>query len=588
MVLGKHFYKYYFKYFYLFFIGISILIVIDYYQLDIVTNTSAILSALDKNLADFDYASHIITIIIIGVSITIGRVLWRLGFLIASRLIEHQIRIVMFRKALDLSQDFYSKEKVGNLMSYFINDLDTIRNAYGWGLLMLVDTLALGSFALYRMFKIDLYMTLWVILPIAFMMVCFYIFGKRIRSTFEVRQDAFSNLSDFTQETFSGITIVKAFVREENKQKRFEEQSEKLTNTHLKFVKQYVTIDVIINISITIAILIIMLYSTLSIYNGVGVSISLQDFNSYISYYFSLIWPALAISQFLNINNQSKASQKRISAFLDYPVSVKDFDASKDINNLTPDIEFKNLTYFYPDEPNKKVLDNVSFTIKNGERVGILGRTGSGKTTIVDLLLRVNNVDKGQLFIGGTDIMDIKIKEVRDLIGYVPQDNFLFSESITKNIGFSSNTIEDKVVVESSKLAGVYDNIVMFKEQFETTLGERGVTVSGGQKQRISIARALYKDPSILILDDSVSAVDTATEEDIINNLERIRKNRTTIFIAHRISTVKKMDKIILLDKGLLAGIGTHEELLKNNELYQSIYHLQALENIMENVDERL
>jgi ATP-binding cassette subfamily B protein len=435
------------------------------------------------------------------------------------------------------------------------------------------------------MFEIDVFMTLWVILPITVMMVCFYIFGRRIRKTFEIRQEAFSNLSDFTQETFSGITIVKAFVREQNKQTRFEEKSDYLTKTHMKFVKQYVTIDVIINIMITLAVLIIMIYTTFQVYYHFGTSLNLEDFNSYISYYFSLIWPSLAISQFLNINNQALASQKRLTEFLDYPISVKD-DVNVKYGVIDKsDIEFRNLTYYYPDEPNKKVLDNVSFTIKEGERVGILGRTGSGKTTVVDLLLRVNNVERGQLFIGNTDIMDIKISDIRDKIGYVPQDNFLFSETINNNIGFSSEIVNNELVIDASKNSGVYDNIIQFKEQFNTVLGERGVTVSGGQKQRISIARALYKDPNILILDDSVSAVDTATEEDIIKNLERIRHNKTTIFIAHRISTVKGMDKIILLDKGLVVGVGTHSELLANNELYQNIYKLQALENFVEGVE---
>jgi ATP-binding cassette subfamily B protein len=292
----------------------------------------------------------------------------------------------------------------------------------------------------------------------------------------------------------------------------------------------------------------------------------------------------MALSQFVNIQSQAKASAERIEKFLNHPLDVSDLEDAQSISNLRGALSVKGLTFTYPDGESP-VLKNVSFDIKKGEMVGILGRTGSGKSSLVDLFLRIYNLDKNMIFLDGHDIMDLSIKSVRETMGYVPQDNFLFSDTITNNIGFSIDQPSVDDVVESAKLADVFENIVEFKEGFNTILGERGVTVSGGQKQRISIARALTKNPEILILDDSVSAVDTKTEEAIIKNLHRIRKGRTTIFIAHRISTVKRMDKIILLDQGEVVAIGSHQELLKTSPLYQDMVKRQTLETIVQGGD---
>jgi ATP-binding cassette, subfamily B, multidrug efflux pump len=301
----------------------------------------------------------------------------------------------------------------------------------------------------------------------------------------------------------------------------------------------------------------------------------------YLSYFFALIWPTMALSQFMQIFGQAKASAVRIEKFLDSEIEVKDAEGALQIDDLKGSIQVKNLTFQYPDG-DRPVLKNVSFEIKKGEMVGILGRTGSGKSSLVDLLLRIYNLEENQVFIDGNDIMKLSIESVRNAMGYVPQDNFLFSDTITANIGFSFNELDEEKIKESAKLADVYDNVMEFKEQFNTILGERGVTVSGGQKQRISIARALAKNPEILILDDSVSAVDTKTEEAIIKNLHRIRKGKTTIFIAHRISTVKKMDKIILLNQGEVSAIGSHAELMKTSPLYQDMVKRQTLENLVQ------
>jgi ATP-binding cassette subfamily B protein len=398
---------------------------------------------------------------------------------------------------------------------------------------------------------------------------------------FKLRQKSFEELSDFTQENFSGITVIKAFVREAKEYMLFRQRNDNLYNKQMGFVKYMVFVNIVIGLALNIVILTIIVYGSLLVIYRESTGLTPGQLTQYIQYFFTLIWPTMALSRFVQIQSQAKASAERIESFLDHEIEIKDSDDVERVENLKGNIEVKNLTFQYPDG-DQPVLKNVSFTIKAGQMIGILGRTGSGKSSLVDLLLRIYNLDENQIFIDGHDIMKIPIHDVRETIGYVPQDNFLFSETITSNIGFAYEDISGEKIEEAARLSDVYDNIMEFKEKFQTVLGERGVTVSGGQKQRISIARALAKNPEVLILDDSVSAVDTKTEDAIISNLHRVRKGRTTIFIAHRISTVKKMDKIILLDDGRVAAVGSHKELLESCKLYQDMVKRQQLENLVQ------
>ena len=584
MVLGKYFWKYYFKYFLYFFFGILVLVAIDYLQLDIPKTVASIINALtdwaETGTTTFDFDFAVVWILIIGYVVTIGRVGWRLLLLGAARHIEHDIRIRMFNKALELSQNFYSKEKIGNLMTYFINDLDTLRDTYGWGLLQLADALALGGFTLARMLSISLEMTCYIAAPLLLVFVVFFIWGKRMRKFFLRRQNAFSKMSDFVQESFSGVNVVKAFNLESSQEEIFEERSSDLKKHHMGFIRQAVVIDTVLTLVINSIVMIIIWFVAYQVTIKNNTEFTSGNFTLYISYYFSLLWPLMALSQFIDKTNRSSASAKRLSAFLDEQVLVTDSKYAIACDDLEGKIVAKNLSFKYPNSQNL-VLENISFTINKGEMVGILGKTGSGKSSLVDLMLRMYNVDKNMLYIGDKDIMDVTVKSVRKLFGYVPQDNFLFSTTITNNIAFSADQTDTDTVVEAAKLAGVHDNVIEFEHSYDTLLGERGVTVSGGQKQRLSIARALYKDPEILILDDSVSAVDTKTEDAIIHNLHNVRKNKTTIFIAHRISTVKRMDKIILLDQGHVVDIGSHDELLSRCKEYAEMVRLQALESII-------
>jgi ATP-binding cassette, subfamily B, multidrug efflux pump len=590
MLFGKHFFKYYIKYGLYFLTGALILVLVDWLQLEIPRLVGGIVDSLGLDQPNENEIYQSITrIAILAGVITVGRFIWRYTIFGASRKIEYELRNVMFNHATKLPQQYYSDEKVGGLMAYFINDLEALRMAFGPGLLMLVDGVVLGSFAIYRMANLNGRMTLFAGIPMLLLMIVTFLMIKKIQLLFKERQETFEKLSDFTQESFSGITVIKAFVREVKEALFFRKRNLDLYDKNIQFVKFLVIINLGISIAINLVVLLIVIYGGYLVLRTDETGLTTGQLTEYIAYFFMLIWPTMAIAQFLGIHSQAKASGKRIETFLDQEIIVKDHEGVIDIKNLTGSIEVKNLTFQYPDG-NEPVLKNVTFKIKKGEMVGILGRTGSGKSSLVDLFLRMYNLDENQIFIDGYDIMKLPMKSVRDLMAYVPQDNFLFSETIMDNIGFAFEKPDPEVVERSAKLADVYSNVIEFKEGFNTILGERGVTVSGGQKQRISIARALAKDPEILILDDSVSAVDTKTEEAIIKNLHEVREGKTTIFIAHRISTVKKMDKIILLEKGEVVAVGDHKTLLKTSPLYASMVKRQELESIVKGggVDEGL
>lgn len=582
MLFGKHFRKYYLKYALFFIVGIGVLIYVDWIQLDIPKLVGGIIDSLESTSPDTQaIRDSILQIAILAGMITLGRFLWRYTIFGASRRIEYNLRNAMFVHATKLSQSYYSQEKVGGLMAYFINDLEAVRQVYGPGILTLTDGLMLGGFALYRMASLNARLTLYAAIPMLILGVILVYIRKSISSIFKKRQESFEQLSDFTQENFSGISVIKAFVREKKEAVYFNNKNGDLYNKNMAFVKFIISVNIAISLALNLIILLIIMYGSFLVLRTDGTGLTTGQLTEYISYFFTLIWPVMALSRFIQIQSQAKASATRIDKFLDTEVEIKDSPDALDIDDLKGSITVRNLTFKYPDgeEP---VLKNVSFKIKAGEMVGILGRTGSGKSSLVDLFLRIYNLDENSVFLGEHDIMKLTLRSVRHTIGYVPQDNFLFSDTITNNIGFAYDNPDEDEIKESARLADVYENVMEFKEQFNTILGERGVTVSGGQKQRISIARALAKNPEILILDDSVSAVDTKTEDAIINNLHKVRKGKTTIFIAHRISTVKKMDKIILLDQGCISAVGNHATLMKTSDLYQDMVKRQTLENLIQ------
>lgn len=583
MILLKHFRHYYIKYGLAFLVGIAILVAVDWYQLEIPRIIKDIINGVEGGTitAINQIWSPILTIVGIVLGMTVGRFLWRITLIGNSRRIETDIRGEMFAHATKLDQNFYSNQKIGGLMSYFINDLNAVKELYGFGLLMLVDGLVLGGFVLVRMFSLNWEMTLYAFIPIAIMGVLVFFLELKMEKKFKIRQESFEKMSDFSQESFSGITVLKAYVREAMESLRFKTKSKDVYDKSMDHLKYSVVVNIIIDAMISLVILAILAFGAILIAKG---NLSSGELTEYITYFFTLLWPVFAISWFMNINGQAQASAKRIQEFLDAKALVVDpKDAIKDVK-LDGSIEVKHLSFTYPDSETPTLKD-LSFSIKSGEMVGILGRTGSGKSTLVELILHLYNIEKGMIHLGSYDLMDLSLSTLRDGIGYVPQDNFLYSDTIKNNIGFAFSRIDDDKLTQVAKISDIHENVMEFKERYETMLGERGVTVSGGQKQRISIARALAKDPTILILDDSVSAVDTKTEEAIISNLRKVRKGKTTLMVAHRISTVKKLDKIIVLDNGSIAGVGSHAELMKSLPLYQEMVKLQELEELVGEVE---
>lgn len=594
-MFNKHFRKYIFKYSIPLLIGIAVLVFIDYVQTNVPIIIGDIINLLDKydksevtEIFAKDELLNLTVSLITVVAITgLGRVFWRLAIFGTSRKIEYGLRNEMFIHATTLSQDYYSEQKVGGLMTYFINDLAAVRMAYGPGIMMLIDSTFLGGFVFYKMFKLNKELTLILIVPIVLLLVAMVIINKSMRKQFKIRQEKFRDLSDYTQENLSGISIVKAYVREAFEIMTFKRKSKELYDTNMKFYKKSVLVEVVTSIIINLIVIAIIGFGAYAVVKTANLpdaeKFDVGNFTAYIALFFMLSWPTRALTRVLSIYSQAGASAQRITDFLETKPSVYDKDNLIEPDVFIPEIEVKNLTFRYPDS-NFNAIDNMSFKINQGEMVGILGKTGSGKTTLVDLMLRVYNVKHDEILISKTDIMKLPLKVVRDKIGYVPQDNFLFSDTIKNNIAFSNSSLTMEEVINASKLADIYDNVNEFQLGFETILGERGVTVSGGQKQRISIARAIAKNPEILILDDAVSAVDTKTEETIIKNLYDLRKGKTTIFIAHRISTVQNLDKIIVIDEGKVVAVGSHDELLETSEFYRDIVKRQTLEKLAEEV----
>ena len=592
MIFGKHINKYYLQYSYLLVGGILALLLVDFMQLEIPELYRMVLEGMQYGVVqvspgevlpfDMEFLlSHICRpLLFIILSLVFGRFLWRVCLFGAGIQVEHDLRSEMFSKAKNLSQQYYQKNKVGNMMSLFTNDLETVQECFGDGVLMFADALLLGVLAVYKMARMNLVLTLFTLIPMVILFAVSTIVGKYMMKKWEERQEAFSALSDFAQENFSGIAVIKAFVKEFRELWAFKKLNKNNEKANIAFTKISVLLHIFVTLFVESVICVILGYGGYLVYIDKFNAAQLIEF---ISYFSSVVWPIMAISQLIDMSSRGKASLKRVSELLDAEIDVKDGENVRDIDFIGGDIEFKNLTFRYPDA-DYDALENVSFKINAGENVGIIGKTGSGKTTVVDLILRTYNVPDGTVFIDGHDVNTIPIKTVRKYSAYVPQDNFLFSDTIENNIAFATDggTLDD--VVRAAKLADVHTNISEFANQYATVLGERGVTVSGGQKQRISIARALMKDANILILDDSVSAVDTETERVIISNLRENRRGKTTILIAHRISTVEKMDKIVFIEDGKVIAVGSHDELSATCPEYATMVELQKLEEEKEGV----
>ena len=585
MIFGKHINRYYLKYALWLIAGLAALVMVDYLQLEIPKLYRMLINGMNSgtvayggNLETFNMAFVIdkICMPMVGImmAMIVGRFLWRVCFFGSAVRLEEDLRNRMFDHAKELSREYYQVNKVGNLMSLFTNDLDTVQECFGWGVMMFFDAVLMGVLAVRNMLAMDLVLTVLSMIPMAFLLCSATIVGKRLMDKWELRQEAFSRLSDFSQESFSGIAVVKAFVKEGKELWAFKKLNVENEDANIDHTKSSVLFRVMVMLFVESVICVILGYGGWLVYTG---SFNAGQLVEFIAYFNAVVWPIMAVSELIDMTSRGKASLERLGELLDAEVNVKDREGVSELTGVRGDIEFRNLTFRYPDGE-YDALENVSFTIKAGENVGLVGKTGSGKTTLVDLILRTYNVPDGSVFIDGQDVNDVSIRSVRSACAYVPQDNFLFSDTIENNIAFGVTDKNQKAIVNAARMADVDSNIKEFQLGYGTILGERGVTVSGGQKQRISIARALMKDAPILILDDSVSAVDTKTETTILANLRETRAGKTTILIAHRISTIEKMDKILFIDEGRLVAVGTHAQLYATCSEYRKMVDLQKLE----------
>lgn len=585
MILGKHINKFYLRYAPMLLLGLCALVAVDFFQLQIPALYGMVISGINNGevrlndvVVPFDgeflWQQICAPMLVIIVVMVTGRFLWRVCFFIPGIKVEKHLRQKMFDHCKTLPLQFYQRNKVGNLMSLFTNDLETVQDCFGWGVMMTCDALFLGAMSVYKMFKMDWKLTLFSLIPMSLMLAIGIVVGNYITKKWDERQAAFSDLSDFAQESFSGIAVIKAFVKEFKELLAFCHLNKKNEKTNVEYTRISVLLNVLVTLFVESVICVILGYGGYLVYLKKFDAGQLMEF---IGYFNAIVWPIMAITDLIDMTSRGRASLNRVSELLDTKNEVADSPTAQDVENVRGDIQFCNLTFRYPDA-DYNALENVSFTINAGESVGVIGKTGCGKTTVADLILRCYNVPRGTLFVDGKDVNDVTIHSLRSFCAYVPQDNYLFSNSISNNIAFGVDDCNLEEVQRAAELANVHDNIAEFQHGYQTVLGERGVTVSGGQKQRISIARALLKDASILILDDSVSAVDTDTERVILNNLRQNRVGKTTILIAHRISTVQNLDKVLFLDNGKVLGFGTHQQLLESCPDYRTMVELQKLE----------
>ncbi len=585
MVFGKHINRYYLRFCPVLLIGLAALVLVDYFQLRLPELYKMVINGINDGQVqvggtfyafDMDFLLDQICrpLIFVVLSLLVGRFVWRICFFGSAIRMETDLRSRMFNHCKDLSQQYYQVNKVGNLMSLFTNDLETVQDCFGSGILMFCDALFLGCLAILKMMRMNLWLTLFSLFPMALLLIMGTLVGRYMMKKWDARQKAFSDLSDFSQESFSGIAVIKAFVKEFKELLAFRKLNEKNETANIEYTKASVLLHILVTLFVESVVCVILGYGGYLVYRGTFDAGQLIEF---IGYFSSIVWPVMAISELIEMSSRGRASLKRIEELLDAKPDVVDQVDVAEPDVLKGNIEFRHLNFRYPDGE-FDVLQDVSFSIRAGENVGIIGKTGSGKTTLVDLLLRTYNVPDGTVFLDGRDINSIPIHTVRQYAAYVPQDNFLFSDTIRNNIAFAAGDSSEDSIEKAAKWSDIHENIMDFAGGYDTMLGERGVTVSGGQKQRISIARALMKDAAILILDDSVSAVDVKTEKKILENLKQIRQNKTTILIAHRITTIEKMDKIIFLDDGKIAAVGTHEELYRTCEPYRVMVDLQRLD----------
>ena len=566
------------KYKWSYLIGMAVLIVIDLAQTEVPIIVGNVIDGIELQTIDQSgFVNAVLRMAAIAAMVLAGRIAWRYCIFGAARKIERDMRNDLFSHLNTLPSSYFHEHKAGEIMAYMTNDIEAVRMTFAVTIMMGLDTLAIGLATMAKMvFEIDLRLSIVAILPMSLVAVVSTFVGREMHKRFTRRQEAFSKVADFVQEKLNGVKVIKAFVQEQKECLAFEAVNMDSRVANIREAKlqafMFPFMHMIAGCSMAIAI-------GYGGYIAILGQISVGDFSAFIQYLNMLVWPIASIGRVINVITRGSASLKRIEKVLQTESDIPDLIPAGEETPLRGDICVKNLTFRYPGTQ-KDVLRDISFEVKRGETLGIVGRTGAGKTTLADLLLRVDDPGQDMIYIGGQEIHSVSLKTLRRTMGYVMQDNFLFSDTVRNNIAFGDRSKTFEEIVAAAKAACVHENIMDFADGYETMVGERGVSLSGGQKQRIAIARALILDPEILILDDAVSAVDTDTEEQILRNLNTLRAGKTNIIIAHRISTLQHADKIIVLSGGTITEMGNHAELVALGGIYADLYHRQLLEKM--------
>ena len=571
--------KYLWKYKFHYVLGLLVLLMVDYLNLSVPQIIGDLIDGLSLMTLSAEGLWKLVLSLMAVVSlIALGRVFWRFFIFGTSRNIERLIRNDLFKKLEELSQNYFNNHKTGDLMAHFTNDLEALRVAIGPAIISSFDAVVMTALALYRMMtQVDVKLTLLTLIPMSVIAIGGYYFGEEVEKRFARKQAAFAKMSDHVNESISAERVIKAFVQEKKQDEAFSEINKNNLKHNMDVVKLMAGIFPMLEFVIGASYVITIIYGG---YLAIVGQITLGKFIAFTQYLGMLVWPMIALGDAITSFSQGRAAIGRINHVMNEVAEITDENADDQIEKLSGEIKIEHLSFKYAKHLPYALYD-VNVKIQPGETLAILGRTGDGKTTLVNLLLRLYDVTEGQITLDGHDIRQVPLKVLRESIAYVPQDSMLFSDTIARNIAFGKHDASMDEIMEAAKDACVHENIIDFTEQYETVVGERGVTLSGGQKQRCAIARALLKESSVLILDDSLSAVDTDTEDKILANLKRRRQNSTTIMIAHRVSTVRNANHILLLDEGGVKEYGTFDELMALNGSFAEMVEKQRLEEML-------
>ena len=573
------------QYWFRYILGIVFLFLSAYVQVYNPKLLGIIIDLLDSSNIDKQSILYNLKLLVLVAFLSFAtRYIWRYFIVGNARNMECYLRQRLFRHFQSLPVQFYNNRKTGDLMAYAINDVSAVRMTFGPALAMTINGICLSIISIISMVRsVNITLTLLALLPIPVIVIAMFKIGGLVQLRFRTVQESFAAISDRVQENISGIRVIKSYVQEQQEVDNFDVLNEKIKQSNIKMVRVSSLLSPMIEVCFGISFMLNLIYGSSLVRSGM---ITLGDFVAFNGYLAMIMTPIISVGRVINLTQKGLASYKRLMKIFQAKTDITEEAADKSLHKIDGDIEIKDLSFKYPG-CEEYALKDISIKLESGRVLGIIGKTGSGKTTLVNLLLRLYKIEEGSIKIGDRDIEEYPLKILRDDIGYVPQDNFLFSASVKKNIGFFKDNYSIEDIENVAKLSCVYDNIKAFPKGFDTVIGERGVNLSGGQKQRISIARALIKIPQLLILDDALSAVDTKTEEEIINNFADILKDKMAIIIAHRISAVKHSDEIIVMEHGHIVEKGSHEELLEQKGgAYYEIYQEQFKEEMGRMVDD--